>query len=72
MVQEMSRRALITVGKARERLGVSNHTIARLVREGKLKTYPNPLDKRQKLVDAAEVERLRPPLEDEAQGKVAA
>ncbi len=62
----MDRRALITVGEARERLGVSNHTIARLVRDGALKTYPNPLDRRQKLVDAAEVERLRPPLEEDA------
>ncbi len=69
----MARRALITVGEARERLGVSNHTIARLVRDGTLQTYPNPLDKRQKLVDAAEVESLRPPLEEEDQAsKIAA
>lgn len=68
----MTRRALITVGEARERLGVSNHTVARLVREGKLITYPNPLDKRQKLVDAAEVAALRPPLEDDEEGKAAA
>ena len=68
----MSRRSLITVGEARDRLGVSNHTVARLVREGKLKTYPNPLDKRQKLVDAAEVADLLPPLEDEQQLKKAA
>ncbi len=69
----MARRALITVGEARERLGVSNHTIARLVRDGTLKTYPNPLDKRQKLVDAREVsEAARPrPLAD-PEGKAAA
>lgn len=68
----MSRRSLITVGEARDRLGVSNHTVARLVREGKLKTYPNPLDKRQKLVDAAEVADLMPPLEVERELKRAA
>lgn len=61
----MVKRSLITVGEARDRLGVSNHTVARLVREGKLQTYPNPLDKRQKLVDAAEVAGLRPPLEED-------
>lgn len=68
----MSRRSLITVGEARDRLGVSNHTVARLVREGKLKTYPNPLDKRQKLVDAAEVADLMPPLEEKRELKRAA
>jgi predicted site-specific integrase-resolvase len=68
----MSRRSLITVGEARNRLGVSNHTVARLVREGKLKTYPNPLDKRQKLVDAGEVAALLPPLEDDRELKRAA
>ena len=54
----MAERVLITVGDARERLGVSNHTIARLIREGHLTTYDNPLDRRQKLVDEAEVEAL--------------
>jgi len=68
----MTRRSLITVGEARERLGVSNHTVARLVREGKLTTYPNPLDKRQKLVDATEVAALMPPLEESEEGKAAA
>lgn len=68
----MTRRSLITVGDARDRLGVSNHTVARLVREGKLTTYPNPLDKRQKLVDAAEVEALMPPLEIMPEAKIAA
>ena len=68
----MSKRALITIGEARDRLGVSNHTVARLVREGKLQTYPNPLDKRQKLVDAAEVTALMPPLEVGPEAKIAA
>ncbi len=62
----MDKQSLITIGEARERLRVSNHTVARLVREGRLTTFPNPLDKRQKLVDAAEVAALKPPLEDDA------
>ncbi len=68
----MAERTLITVGEARQRLGVSNHTVARLVREGFLRTYPNPLDKRQKLVDAAEVERLRRGTQEAPEGKLAA
>lgn len=70
----MTSRNLITVGDAKERLGVSNHTIARLVREGVLKTYPSPLDKRQKLVDEAEVEALaqQRPRRSEPSGKMLA
>ena len=63
---------LITVGEARERLGVSNHTIARLIREGRLRTFENPLDKRQKLVEAAAVERLRNPQYLDPESKIAA
>ena len=63
---------LITVGEARERLGVSNHTIARLVREGRLTVFYDALDRRKKLVDAAEVERLRRPQPGVPEGKAAA
>jgi hypothetical protein len=49
------------LGKARERLGVSKVTMARLVREGRFKIYQNPLDRRQKLVDEAELERAIQP-----------
>jgi DNA-binding MarR family transcriptional regulator len=63
---------LITLGEAMKRLGVSNHTVARLVREGYLKTYPNPLDKRQKLVKIDDVERLRRPADLESESKRAA
>ena len=65
----MEQRELITVGEAMKRLGVSNHTIARIIREGQLTVFRNALDRRQKLLDAAEVERLRQP---EPEGKAAA
>jgi len=72
----MAEQTLITVGEARDILGVSNHTVARLVKEGHLKTVDNPLDRRQKLVALAEVEALaqrRPRrLEAGEQGKMLA
>ena len=72
----MTEQTLITVGEARDILGVSNHTVARLVKEGRLKTIENPLDRRQKLVVLAEVEALaqrRPRRLDAAeQGKMLA
>lgn len=52
---------LITLGEAQRRLGVSHTTMARLVKEGRFTLYRNPLDGRQKLVDALELEEfLRP------------
>ena len=56
------------------RLGVSKNTLARLVREQPLAVYRNPLDRREKLLRAAEVARLRQPrLETPApEGKAAA
>ncbi len=68
----MSDRRLIQLTEAARRLGVSNTTMRRLVREGHVRTYSNPLDKRQKLVDPAEIERLRQPAELEPEGKLAA
>ena len=51
----------ITFGEAMRRLGVSKHTIGRVVKEHGLRIYINPLDKREKLLDATEVEKLRRP-----------
>lgn len=52
---------LITLGDAQRRLGISHTTMARLVKEGRFTLYRNPLDGRQKLVDAGELtEFLRP------------
>jgi len=65
---------LITLGEAQRRLATSKNTIARLVKEGRLTIFANVLDRRQKLVDAAQVERLRRPQREESQpeGKAAA
>lgn len=52
---------LITIREARERLGISRVTMARLVKEGHFTIYDNPLDKREKLIPEAEVERVRRP-----------
>ena len=51
----MGERTLIPLHEARRRLGVSKVTMARLVKEGRFTVYENPLDRRQKLVDEAEV-----------------
>jgi|GEM_PF-1153815 len=62
---------LITVGAARERLGVSRPKMARLIREGLFPVYINPLDRREKLVRWAEVEEgLRKPIRLESQEQV--
>ena len=63
------RSELITLGEAARRLGVSRVTMSRLVREGRFTVYENPLDRRQKLVEAAEVEEaVRPRPIQRAQG----
>jgi hypothetical protein len=51
---------LITANEARSLLGVSRMKIANLLKEGILKTYQNPLDRREKLVSRAEVLELKP------------
>jgi excisionase family DNA binding protein len=49
------------MGEAAERLGITRVTLRRLVHEGTLPTRPNPLDKRQRLIPVAALERLRHP-----------
>lgn len=62
---------LITLGEARQRLGVSKPTMARLMKEQRFTLYENPLDKRQKLVNEDEIEAAKQPrrIMDEAKGK---
>jgi len=67
----------ITIGTARERLGVSKPKMAQLIRDGLFPVYVNPLDRREKLVRWADVEAgLRRPVElqprTDAMGKAAA
>lgn len=58
MVCGMDKADLITLTAARSILGVSRTKIWRLVREGALVVYSNPLDKREKLVPRSQVEAL--------------
>lgn len=58
----MAEPELIPLKHAREILGVSHTTMARLVKEGHFTIYQNPLDRRQKLVDMQEVQKFATPL----------
>jgi predicted DNA-binding transcriptional regulator AlpA len=51
---------LITVTEARELLHISRSKMAELLRDGAIRQFPNPLDKREKLVSRDEVLALRP------------
>jgi len=52
---------LISLKEAQEYLGVSNVKMWKLVKEGNLPIYTDPLDKRKKLVPKATVEKLKQP-----------
>jgi hypothetical protein len=49
---------LIKVTAARKLLGVSPMKMAQLIKDGFLRTFDNPLDRRVKLVSRAEVDSL--------------
>jgi hypothetical protein len=51
----------ISLRKAREILKVSKLKMSGLVKENKIALFNNPLDKRQKLVKKADIEKLRTP-----------
>lgn len=50
---------LITTAEARELINVSRLKMAELLRDGVIRYFPDPLDKRVKLVSRAEVLALR-------------
>jgi hypothetical protein len=52
---------LITSSEARRLLGVSAVKMAQLIKDGTLRHFPNPLDRREKLVSKGEVLALKPP-----------
>ena len=56
---------LIAVTEARRLLGVSHSKMSRIVKEGKIRHFPNDLDKRVKLVSRSEVLSLIPKRVDE-------
>ncbi len=70
----MAERELIPLVEAARRLGISRMTLSRLVKEGRFTVYTNPLDRRQRLLDAAELkDRVQPEPESQGQAsKVAA
>ena len=49
----------ITTTQATAYLGVSTKTMSRLIRDGVIKTYDHPLDRRKKLVRFADVAKLK-------------
>jgi excisionase family DNA binding protein len=49
---------LVTMAEAAGLLSVSNTTMWRLVRDGVVPAYRDPLDRRTKLIDRADLERL--------------
>jgi hypothetical protein len=51
---------LITTNKARKLLGIGPVTMSRLLKEGVVRYYLNPLDKRVKLVSESELLALKP------------
>ncbi len=54
----VKRNDLYTISKARELLGVSKNKMWRLVRDGTIEVFANPLDKREKLFRSVDVEEL--------------
>jgi excisionase family DNA binding protein len=68
----MAERELIPLMEAAKRLGISRMTMNRLVREGRFTVYSNPLDKRQRLLDATELRERVQPVPEGPRGKAAA
>ncbi len=52
---------LISTSEAQKLLGVSRPKMSRLLKENILRHFPNPIDRRVKLVSRAEVLALIPP-----------
>jgi excisionase family DNA binding protein len=59
MDNEKKARQWMTTTEATGYLGVSSKTMARLIREGVVKTHDHPLDRRKKLVRFADITRLK-------------
>jgi hypothetical protein len=49
----------IMLGRVSRYLGVKDHVVRRLVREGKIKPAEDPLDRRRKVVSTAELDRIK-------------
>jgi len=60
----------VTLTEAADELGVSRFKMSRLIRDGELRAYVSPLNRKQKLVRRRDLEALREPVEVDA-GKAA-
>ena len=49
----------LTTTEATKQLGISPYKMARLLKEGTLRWYPDPLNQRAKLIKQVDVEQLR-------------
>ena len=49
----------VTLTEAARRLGVSRTKIWTMVRDGELQAFPDPLDKRQRLIEVQAIEQIR-------------
>lgn len=62
----------VTVREAAQSLGVNRRTIWRLIRQGRLRAFPNPIDHRAKLIRREDVQKLaRPETESAASEETA-
>jgi len=52
---------LVTLTEGAKRLGVSTFTLRRRIAEGEISAWANPLDRRARLVRAADLERYAAP-----------
>lgn len=59
MAESESAEDLMTIGEAREYLGIGRQTMANLIKRGVLTTQVDPLDRRIRLVKRADVVKLR-------------
>jgi excisionase family DNA binding protein len=62
----------VTMGQAAKLLGVSYHTVWRLVKAGKLQTYQSPINRRVKLVKRSDLAGLMQPQPTDDEAKDAA
>lgn len=64
----------VTMKEAQEILNVSNYTMWKMVRDGRVKAYQSDVDRRRKLIRRADLEDLKQarPIEDLQVPKIAA
>jgi predicted site-specific integrase-resolvase len=67
-----SRDALVTLGEAQDRLGVTRFKLSQWIKTGKLTVYQSERDRRERLIRVGDVERLLQPQPMTEQSKIAA